>query len=255
MVYSGINRRAARLFARDGRSLVLAFDHGAGGANYGGMADPARTLTEAVAAGADAILTTVGQAMHFGGIMERVGLVVTLDRSIGDPTYAVKDALRVGADMAKIVCFPWSPTQPNSVSEVTRLSAICRAEGLPLMVEPIPVAFEATSEHTPEKVATAARMGAELGADLLKIHYTGDPEGFRTILGTLFVPVIILGGPARGNIREVLTDVHGAMQAGARGIAIGRNIWMHPMPAKVIAALGVIIHGNGSVEQAMRELD
>jgi DhnA family fructose-bisphosphate aldolase class Ia len=45
------------------------------------------------------------------------------------------------------------------------------------------------------------------------------------------------------------------MEAGAVGIAIGRNIWGHPTPSKVIAAMATIIHGNGTVQQAMRELD
>ena len=92
------------------------------------------------------------------------------------------------------------------------------------------------------------------GADLLKIHYTGDAAGFRQILSTLFVPVVILGGPARGDLRGVLADVQGALEAGARGVAIGRNIWAHPTPARVIAAMSVIIHGNGTVNEAMREL-
>jgi fructose-bisphosphate aldolase/2-amino-3,7-dideoxy-D-threo-hept-6-ulosonate synthase len=167
----------------------------------------------------------------------------------------VREALAIGADMGKVICTPWSTTNPASVNQVTHLSAICRAYHLPLMVETIPVGFEATSEHTPEKIGQAARMGAELGADLLKIHYTGDPESFRQILAPLFVPTVILGGPARGSIRDVLADVHGAMQAGARGVAIGRNIWAHPTPARVIAAMATIIHGDGTVDQAMRELE
>jgi DhnA family fructose-bisphosphate aldolase class Ia len=253
-MYTGIDRRAARLFAKDGRSLILAFDHGAGGANYGGMADPARTLTEAVAAGVDAVLTTVGQALRFGPAIERVGLVVNLDRLGGEPGRQVAQAIDIGADMGKVICTPWSPANPTSLNQVTELSAICRAHSLPLMVETIPVGFDATSEHTPEKIAQAARMGAELGADLLKIHYTGDSAGFRQILSTLFVPVVILGGPARGDLRGVLTDVQGAIEAGARGVAIGRNIWAHPTPARVIAAMSAIIHGNGTVDEAMREL-
>ena len=255
VVYTGIERRMARLFAADGHSLILAFDHGAGGATYGGMADPARTLSEAVAAGVDTVLTTVGQALRFGPIIERVGLVVNMDRIVGDPTYAVREALTIGADMGKVICTPWSAANPASVNQVTQLSAICRTHHLPLMVETIPVGFEATSEHTPEKIGQAARMGAELGADLLKLHYTGDVESFRGILAALFVPAVILGGPARDSIRDVLADVQGAIAAGARGVAIGRNIWAHPTPARVIAAMATIIHANATVDQAMRELE
>jgi DhnA family fructose-bisphosphate aldolase class Ia len=88
----------------------------------------------------------------------------------------------------------------------------------------------------------------------VKLQYSGDTESFAKIMAPIYKPVIVLGGPNRGDIRAVLTDVHGAMACGAVGIAMGRNIWAHPTPAKVIAAMNVIIHGNGTVEEAMREL-
>ena len=254
MRYSGIERRMGRLFAADGRSLTLAFDHGNWGANHAGMADPARTLADAVAAGADAVLTTVGQALRFGKIINRIGLVINLDGLVDDPTYAVEQALSLGADMGKVISYPWSRDDPTSVERAARLSAICRAHHLPLMIETIPVGFEHAAEHSPEKICQAARQGAEIGADLLKIQYTGDVASFRRVLAPLFVPAIVLGGPSRPSIRDVLADVHGAMEAGAVGIAIGRNIWAHPTPGKVIAAMAVVIHGNGTVEEAMREL-
>jgi DhnA family fructose-bisphosphate aldolase class Ia len=254
MMHTGIERRMARLFAADGRSLILAFDHGGWGANYAGMADPAHTLADAVAAGADAVLTTVGQALRFGKSIDRIGLVINLDIVVGDPTYAVKQALSVGADMGKVISYPWSLEDPDSVARAARLSAICRAYHLPLMIEPIPVSFEHTAEHTPEKIGQAARQGAEIGADLLKIQYTGDVASFRKVLAPLFVPAVVLGGPSQESIHDVLANVHGAMEAGAVGIAIGRNIWAHPTPAKVIAAMATIVHGNGTLQQAMREL-
>lgn len=249
------HRRLARVFAPDGKTLIVAFDHGAGGANYAGMADPARTLREVVAAGADAVLTTVGVVRHHGHLIERVGLILNLDRLVGSPEYAVEDALRLGADMGKFVCTPWSPDNPTSVHEARRLSAICRAWGLPLMVETIPVSFQAVEHHTPEKIGQAAKIGEELGADVIKMHYTGSLETFRQAIRPLSVPVVILGGPARGDTRSVLEEVAGAMAAGARGVAIGRNIWAHEHPGRMVAALGAIIHGGATVDEAMRELE
>jgi DhnA family fructose-bisphosphate aldolase class Ia len=97
-------------------------------------------------------------------------------------------------------------------------------------------------------------MAAEMGGDLLKIQYTGDQASFRQIMAPLFRPVIVLGGPNRGDIRAVFADVRGAIDEGAVGIAIGRNIWAHESPAKVVAAMGAIIHGGASADEAMREL-
>ncbi len=253
-MFTGIDRRSSRMFAQDGKSLTLAFDHGNWGANTQGMADPAKTLREAVAAGIDAVLTTVGQAMNFGDIISRVGLAINMDDLVGDPAYAVDQAMAIGADMGKVIAYPGSETDAHSVQKTHRLSALCRAKNFPLMIEPIPHSFESKEHHTEEKIGMAARQAAEVGADLLKIQYSGDVESFRRVLAPLFRPVIVLGGPNRGDIRAVLTDVHGAMSCGAVGIAIGRNIWAHETPAKVIAAMAILIHGGGTVDEAMREL-
>jgi DhnA family fructose-bisphosphate aldolase class Ia len=254
MAFTGIDRRVARLFAKDGRSLVMAFDHGRWGANFAGMADPARTLSETIAAGADAVLTSVGQALRFGDILSRAGLVINMDDVHGDPTPAVRQALELGADMGKVMSFPYLADQPDSVDRAARLSSICCNHHLPLMIETVPGGFDGKEHHTPEKIGVAARQGAEIGADLLKIQYSGSVESFRQILAPLFVPVIVLGGAPRENVREVLTDVHGAMEAGAVGIAIGRNIWAHPTPAKMVAAMASIIHGGADVAAALKEL-
>jgi DhnA family fructose-bisphosphate aldolase class Ia len=248
------NRRLSRIFAPDGRSLVLAFDHGGGGANFAGMADQAKTIREAVAGGADAILTTVGVARNHERLIDRIGLVLSLDGLLDDPEYGVRDAVRLGADVGKVICTPWSKERPANVAEVRRLATACRAWGLPLMIETIPVSFQATEEHTAEKIGRAAKIGEEIGADILKIQYPGEVGPFRQATKPLSVPVVVLGGPPRSDPRAVLADVAGAMEAGAVGIAIGRNIWGHENPGRMVAALASIIHHGASVDEAYREL-
>ena len=248
------SRRLSRIFASDGKSLVLAFDHGAGGANFAGMADQAKTLRESVAAGADAVLTTVGVARNHGAVIDRIGLVLSLDRLTGDPEFAVIEAVRLGADAGKVICTPWSKENPDSISDTRRLASVCHDWGLPLMVETIPVSFQATDQHTPEKIGQAAKIGEEIGADVLKIHYTGDLASFKQAIKPLALPVVVLGGPSRPDPRSTLADVVGAMESGAVGVAIGRNIWGYERPARMVAALASIIHGGASADQAAREL-
>lgn len=255
LMFTGIDRRTSRMFAKDGKSLTLAFDHGNEGYNKDGMAVPEKTLREAIAAGADAILTTTAQMLRFGETLKDVGVAINMDWFYGDPTPLVKQAMNIGADMGKIICFTGPEGVEESIRKAQYLSAICRDFGLPLMIEPIPGSFENKAQHTPENIGIAGRYAAEIGADIVKMQYTGDRASFKEATTGIFQPIIVLGGPNRGDIRSVLSDVHGAIAEGAVGIAIGRNIWAHKTPAKVIAAMNVIIHGGGSVDDAMKELN
>jgi DhnA family fructose-bisphosphate aldolase class Ia len=251
----GLTRRTERITASDGRSLVVAFDHGLGGSNHAGMAYPGQTLDEVIAAGADAILTTVGLVRQYGAKLTRVGIVVNLDLCSGHEETAVREATLLGVEMGKFIFTPWNAETPDSLARTRHLVAVCHEWGLPLMVEPIPVSFEEKSAHTPENIGKAAKMACEVGADVVKMQYSGDPEGFRQIMSTLYRPVVILGGPGRNDARGVLQDIRHAMDAGAIGIAVGRNIWEHERPAHMVAALAAIIHEDAPVDVAMRQLE
>jgi DhnA family fructose-bisphosphate aldolase class Ia len=245
----------ARITAADGRSLIVAFDHGIGGANFAGMARPGQTLANVVAAGADAVLVSVGLAEAYGDTLYRVGLILNLDTCTGNEEVAVRQALELGADMGKLILTPWSQTVPESTARARHLGAVCHSMGLPLMLEPIPVSFAAVEEHTPENIGKAARIACEVGADVVKMQYPGDADEFRRIMGTLFRPVVILGGPQRPDERGLLQAVREAMDAGAMGVAIGRNIWGHDRPDHIVAALAAIIHEDASVDVALRALN
>jgi DhnA family fructose-bisphosphate aldolase class Ia len=251
----GLTRRTERILAPDGRTLVVAFDHGIGGARHAGMAYPGQTLKDVIEAGADAVLTTVGVARAYGNRLTRIGLILTLDLCAGQEETAVREATLCGAEMGKFILTPWNPLQPDSLAQTRHLVAVCHDWGLPLMVEPIPVSFDETAAHTPENIGKAAKMACEVGADVVKMQYSGDPESFGQIMATLYRPVVILGGPGRNDERGVLQDIRHAMDAGAIGITIGRNIWEHERPARMVAALAAIIHEDAAVDVAMRQLE
>lgn len=251
----GLARRTERITAADGRTVVLAFDHGIGGARHAGMQYPGPTLNECIVAGADAVLTTPGLARQYGEALTRVGLVLTLDLAAGHEETAVREAMLLGAEMGKFIFTPWSSAVPDSLARTRHMIAVAHDAGLPMMVEPIPVSFEEISAHTPENIGKAAKMACELDSDVVKMQYSGDPESFREIMETLYRPVVILGGPGRNNERAVLQDIRYAMDAGAIGTTIGRNIWEHPSPARMVAALAAIVHEDASVDVAMRHLE
>ena len=125
---------------------------------------------------------------------------------------------------------------------------------MPLLAEPIPVSFQEISAHTVENVAKAARIGAEAGADFVKVHYVSPVEAYRQVTRSCYVPVLVLGGPAKDDPRDALQMAADAIEAGARGIVYGRNIVTHARPDRMAAALGEIIHGGATVDAAQRAL-
>jgi fructose-bisphosphate aldolase/2-amino-3,7-dideoxy-D-threo-hept-6-ulosonate synthase len=108
------------------------------------------------------------------------------------------------------------------------------------------------NEHDPTAVAHAARIGAELGADIIKTNYTGDPDTFKHVLESCPAPVIIAGGPKTETPQETLQMVYDSMRVGAAGLSIGRNVFQHKNQTVMVKALVAIVHGNATVEQASK---
>jgi DhnA family fructose-bisphosphate aldolase class Ia len=103
-------------------------------------------------------------------------------------------------------------------------------------------------------VKHAARVGAELGADIVKVAYTGSAESFREVVEGCPLPVVIAGGEKVSNDEDMLRMVHEALEAGAAGVSIGRNAFGHEKPTKVVEAMSGMVHNRASVEAAMEVL-
>ncbi|MCS7061407.1 MAG: deoxyribose-phosphate aldolase [Anaerolineae bacterium] len=248
-------RRLRRIFYADDKTVIVAMDHG----NYldrpmAGVSDPARVIRETLAAGADAILTTFGTAMRCADALGRGGLILSVADDTPVAEVAVEHALALGADALKVILYPFTGNRLHQAN-CERLGMECARWGLPFLVETIPGTFTAGPEmRTPEKIAAGARIGAECGADFIKTFYTGSPDSFRIVLDNATLPVVVLGGERAVDAREALTQIYQAMQAGASGVAVGRNIWGHESPAKMTAAIASIVHGNANVDEALRLL-
>lgn len=248
-------RRMHHIFAPDGKALVVAMD----GARHGvglGLKDPVLAVRRVVEGGADAILTTYGMAKATADVLRGQGLIIGLDglRPGGPGDFGIEQAVRFGADAVELKVFPGNPTQ-TLLDDLRYMAAVCDQWGMPLLGEPIPVSFQDTSAHTVENVANAARLGAECGSDMVKVHFVGTPEEYADrVVAECYVPVLCLGGPAKGDPVDALRACHGAMRAGAKGIVFGRNIVTAERPDRMCAALGEIIHGGASVEAAAKTL-
>lgn len=246
----GKRRRMRRIFGADGRTLIVAMDHAAPMGPVPGLVDPASVIRTVVGAGADAILTTYGTATRFVDDFDGHGLVLRL---IDGQELGVEEALRAGADAVMSMHFVGAG-QAETERHSGRLSIECAAWGMPLATEVLAQVEDADAAERAWLIAKGCRASMELGADFVKTVYTGDQEGFARVVAGTHLPIVVLGGQRMGTDEQVLISVREALDAGASGVAIGRNIWQHERPERMVAALGHLIHGNASVSQARTEL-
>lgn len=247
---SGKTMRLNKIFSADGRALVVAMDHAGHMGPVPGLVNPEATIRKVMEGGADAVLTTYGTATRFGAAIGGGGLILRL---IAGQPLTVEDALRAGADAVMCMLF-FGQGEVETTRHTGELASACAAWQLPLAVEFLPRVEEDKKKDMPGLIARGSRVAFEMGADFIKTMYTGASDGFRPVVEGCGAPILVLGGPRMDAERDLLEGVRGALDAGAKGVAIGRNIWQHPCPERITAALARLIHDDAPVEQAMREL-
>lgn len=256
--------RERQLFGDNGRALVVAMDHSRSFDTITGLRDPYGIISKAIDGGADAILAPYGTASRAAEVLGNGGLWMSVDTPAHTVAPIVETALRLGVHGIKSEVYPWCERGDDcfgrysgreTVLNTLALAAECKKWGLPLMVEAIPYGWPSTHKRTPETTAAACRVASEAGADYVKSFYTGDKESFKALVDNCTVPVLILGGIKTETTRDTLQMVRDAMDAGAVGITMGRNIWGHDNVAGITAALASIIHDDASVESALKLID
>jgi len=263
-VFGAKERRMRKIFQSDGKAFIVAMDHAGAMGVLPGLENPGKVLELVLAGGADAILTTYGVATRFAEQLGGAGLVLradggstTLAKEKGSMSliYDALDALRIGADAVGIMGSPGSHFEGETLPYLAALVAQCHEWNLPVMAETLPGGFEDPANMwTAANIGFACRIGVELGADFIKTQYTGDKESFHKIVETTYAPIVILGGGKIKTETDLLSVVGDGLEAGAKGVAIGRNIYQHAHPDKLTKAIAAIIHDGATVKQAEKAL-
>jgi fructose-bisphosphate aldolase / 2-amino-3,7-dideoxy-D-threo-hept-6-ulosonate synthase len=165
---------------------------------------------------------------------------------------SVQEALKLGADAVSVHVNVGAQDEDKMLANLGKVSEECDAFGIPLLAMMYPRGPKIANEHALEVVAHAARIGAELGADIIKTNYTGSIESFKQVTESCPAPVVIAGGPKCKSPQEVLQTTFDALQAGASGLSIGRNVFQAENPTAIAKALSAIVHENATVEQALK---
>jgi class I fructose-bisphosphate aldolase len=167
----------------------------------------------------------------------------------------VEGAARMGADavlMYMFVGYGDPDVEAQQVADVTGIAEACEAAGIGCIIEPMPRGTKVgDNTYDAGYVSLGARMACELGADILKTDYTGTSETFRRVVEASFRPILIAGGPKAASLKESFDMVRGALDAGANGMFIGRNVFQAENPARMMKAYQAMIHKNIGTEEAL----
>jgi fructose-bisphosphate aldolase/2-amino-3,7-dideoxy-D-threo-hept-6-ulosonate synthase len=256
--------RMGRIMNREtGKILLVPIDHGISDGPIEGLTDVKGTVSTLAESGANAILMhkgLVGVGYRGGG--KDIGLIVHLSAGNSlspDPLNkviitTVEEAVALGADAVSIHINIGAKDTQKMLSDAGEIGRECKRLGMPLLMMMYPRGEKIKNEKDVEVVKIAARIGAELGADIVKTNYTGSKDSFREVVEGCPVPIVIAGG-SKGTDKETLQMIRDAIDAGAAGVAMGRNAFQHKDPKKIIKAVSLILNKNYSVEEAMKEFE
>ncbi|MDO4887975.1 MAG: fructose-bisphosphate aldolase [Actinomycetaceae bacterium] len=260
---SGRNIRLSRIFDTDSnRAFVVAFDHGQSLPIPPGLGNPVSLLERIVAGRPQGILLNRGMleqgASLFGkrGGPEPILRVdwTTLDphmkselgeahRSLVTPDQAL--ALGATAVCTYLIARPEADGMFfDNVAHVATLIGRAHEIGLPVIVEGTLWGLRNEDQKDPEQLRRVCRIAAEIGADAIKTEFVGDVDTQRTIIEEVGdIPVLTLGGAAAER-EAVARDAARAIEAGARGLIFGRNVWQVDDMEGVMTDLSAIVHGK-----------
>jgi predicted phospho-2-dehydro-3-deoxyheptonate aldolase len=235
-------------------------DHGVTVGPVEGLADMRTTVSKVVAGGANAILMHKGmvRAGHRGKGKD-VGLIIHLsggtsmspDPNAKELVCTVEEAIKLGADAVSIHINLGAETDKEMLRQLGDVSGQCMEWQIPLVAMMYTRGPKIKSEYDVNNVKHAARVGAELGADIVKVVYTGSIDSFAEVVEGCPVMVVIAGGPKMGSDEEIFKMVDGALKAGAMGVSIGRNAFQHKTPEKMVAALCKMVHQGANIKEAV----
>jgi DhnA family fructose-bisphosphate aldolase class Ia len=260
-----------RRLLHKGRALVVPLDHGLVAGPLRGLEDPVSLVKLIAQSDADAILLTSGMLEQVAGELGQLAVILRIDGATsvasGGPMrqfVSLSHAAELGADAVIVNATIGGEQETTELLKLGQVAEDARRWGLPLVAEMLSARMLANhldfagtgAAVLPSDIAAdislAARIGAEMGADIVKTRYSGDEESFRRIVSTTGRPVMVAGGPLRdSSLTSLLELVDHCLSAGAEGVIFGRNIWQHPAPDTVLAALAAMVHEGASVEQAL----
>jgi fructose-bisphosphate aldolase/2-amino-3,7-dideoxy-D-threo-hept-6-ulosonate synthase len=265
MLGIGKSIRLERIINRNTKKTVIVpMDHGVTVGPIKGLVDMRDMVNEIAEGGANAVLGHIGLPIHGHRKHGRdVGLILHLSGSTvwaPDPNAkvlvnTVEMALKIGADGVSVHINIGAESESEMLKDLGNIAIQCHEWGMPLLAMMYTRGEKFKNERSVEGVKHAARIAAELGADIVKVSYPDSREGFEQVVKGCPIPVVIAGGEKAENDRHVFQIIKDSIDAGGAGVSIGRNAFQHENRKAVVKAICGIVHQGISVDEAFEMLN
>ena len=249
----GMQNRLARVFNPDtGRTLMLAVDHGYFQGPTTGLERidlnivPLAPMADALMLTRGILRTTIPASIQKPIVMRASGGPSILkELSNEEIAMDMEDAIRMNVSAVAIQVFIGGEFETRSVINMTRLVDMGLRYGIPVMGV---TAVGKDMVRDAKYFRLACRIMAELGAHFVKTYYVAD--GFETVTASCPVPIVMAGGKKLPEM-DALTMAYNAIQEGAAGVDMGRNIFQSDAPKAMITAVSKIVHENLTPKEAL----
>lgn len=243
---SGKTIRLRRIIKENNKTVIVALDHGQFQGPIAGIENIEEILKKIVAGGPDAVILNPGiLEKHSDIIAGKTSCILRITGASTNysPSFdyhrlttSVEHAVALGADAVIVMGFIGGVGENPSLEIIGKVSETCSRLGVPLVAEMLPQDFDHFTD--PVYIANGTRAAYELGADIIKVYYTGK-DSFDKITGCVPAPVVIAGGPKGKDAFAVASE---GLEVGASGVAYGRNVFQADDPTAYVKKLVEIIH-------------
>jgi fructose-bisphosphate aldolase / 2-amino-3,7-dideoxy-D-threo-hept-6-ulosonate synthase len=255
----GKDIRIERIMDRNtGRAVIVPMDHGFSMGQIEGLLDMTKTITAVSDGGANAIVLHKGMVKRGHRRHGRdIGLIIHLSGSTSlniDPNdkvivCTVEEAVALGADAVSIHINLGAPNESRMLESAGLIVKDCNRWGMPLLVMIYPRG-KGIDPYSPQAIGHCVRVAEELGADLIKTNYPGNPEAFKKIVKACSVPIFIAGGEKTGDL-ESLQIIRESVEVGGAGVCVGRNAFQRDDTTRFVKALCKVVHEKMDPERAL----
>lgn len=256
--------RMSRLInPRSNKMMAITVDHSISRGIMHGLIPIQETIDKIVAGGPDAITMTKGIAeiclpKHAG----KVSLLLKCSSySPVQPTYDVcfgdvEEGVRMGADAVSVGAMMLGDRQAEQIRDIGFMAKQCMAVGMPLIGHIYPKGESVKPEDRTkwENIAYCVRAGAELGVDIIKTTYTGDPKTMEKVVQCCPARVVIQGGDVGNTVEDYIKMTREALDVGVGGVTFGRFVWEYRDITSLVKTLRGVIHENLGIKEALEML-
>lgn len=250
---------------RDGKSIILAHDHGLehGSAAFADVPERLNPETVFEMATHDAVTGFAVQKglaeTYYPSYNDDVNLLAKLNGTsslwIGEPyspqTCSVEYALELGADAVGYTVYPGTNREPEMFEEFQKIQESAREHDTPVAMWSYPRGQAVKEHRKPEIISYATRIALELGADIAKVKYPRSGEAMADAVDAAGDVNVVLSGGFKTDDSEFLSLVETAMNAGASGLAVGRNVWQRDDPEQILDALEAIVFEGATADEVL----